>query len=35
MVITKLPNPEQSCKGKVKTHNYILLGFAVLLTISF
>ena len=22
-VITKLPNPEQSYKGKVKTHNYI------------
>jgi hypothetical protein len=23
MVITKLPNSKQSCKGKVKTHNYI------------
>ena len=23
MVITKLPNSEQSYKGKVKTHNYI------------
>jgi hypothetical protein len=23
VVITKLPNSEQSCKGKVKTHNYI------------
>jgi hypothetical protein len=22
-VITKLPNSEQSCKGKVKTHKYI------------
>ena len=22
-VITKLPNPEQSYKGKVKTHKYI------------
>ena len=22
-VITKLPNPEQSHKGKAKTHNYI------------
>ena len=22
-VITKLPNSEQSCKGKVKTHNYV------------
>ena len=22
-VITRLPNSEQSCKGKVKTHKYI------------
>ena len=25
-VITKLPNSEQSYKGKIKTHNYIVLG---------
>ena len=30
-VITKLPNSEQSYKGKVKTHNYINRQIQVLL----
>ena len=30
-VITKLPNSEQSYKGKVKTHNYINRHFLPLL----